>query len=131
MSKKKKLLILCLEILPFVLKIFFFLDDYLSIFIGSLMFLPITVINAVLIKDADEFTAHNFKVFTCWIVCEFTSWYLYSFVFETELQKINNWTDLGIPLICLAIIIAVVETVAAAIIKTAVAGKTNPKRYGK
>ena len=124
-------MLLCLEILPFVLKTFFFLDDYFSVFLGSLVFLPITVINAALIKDTSEFTAHNFKVSAGWIVCEFTSWYLYSFVFETELQKINNWIDLGIPLICLAIIIAVVETVAAAIIKTAVAGKTNPKRYGK
>ncbi len=131
MSKKKKGLLLCLAILPFVLKIFFFLDDYLSVFIGAVMFLAITVINAVLIGDTSEFAAHNFKISAGWIVCELTSWYLYSFVFETELQKINNWTDLGMVLICAAVIVAVTVTVIAAVIKTIVTGKINSKRFDK
>lgn len=123
MSKKKKWLLICLAILPFVLKIGFFLYDYISVFVGSVIFLLITGVNMIFTGDKDMFIKHNIITAAAWIICELTSWYLYSFVFETKLQKINNWTDLGMVFICAAVIFAIAVTVTAAVIKSATSDK--------
>ena len=77
----------------------------------------------IFIGDKDTFVKHNIITAAAWIICELTSWYLYSFVFETKLQKINNWTDLGMVFIACAVLFAVVVTVIMAVIKSVTSDK--------
>lgn len=123
MSKKKKWLLICLAILPFVLKIGLFLDDYISVFAGASIFSLITAVNMIFIGDKDTFVKHNIITAAAWIICELTSWYICLFVIESELQYRNNWLDLGMVFIACAVLFAVVVTVIMAVIKSVTSDK--------
>ncbi|MBQ3101323.1 MAG: hypothetical protein IJC50_10070 [Clostridia bacterium] len=123
MSKKKKVILLCLAVIPFVLKILLFLDDYISVFAGSVIFLLITAVNMIFTADKDTFVKHNVIAAAAWLICELTSWYLYSFVIQTKPRFRNNWMDIGMGVIGIGLFFAVVVTVIAAIMKSAMSDK--------